>query len=95
MDIDVDISQKYLHIYIHCSSIHTHKKKQEMESSTYMPINRWMNNKNMLLYSIYLAINKIGIVKISENKQNELEIIMSKKLWETNTACPPLVKYCF
>lgn len=34
----------------------------------------------MLLYSIYLAINKIWIVKISENKQKELEIIMSKKL---------------
>lgn len=38
-----------------------------------------MDNENVLLYSIYLAINKIGIVKVSENKQKELEIIMSKK----------------
>lgn len=63
-----------------------------MESSTYMPIKRWMDNENVLLYSIYLTVNKIGIVKVSENKQKELEIIMSKKpiLWETNAACPPL-----
>lgn len=70
-------------------------KNQKMESLTYMPINRWIDNENVLLYSIYLAINKIGIVKVSEHKQKELEIIMSKKLWETNTACPPLVKYWF
>lgn len=68
-----------------------------MESSTYMPVKRWMDNENVLLYSIYLAINKIGIVKVSENMQKELEIIMSKRpiLWDTNTACPLLSEVLF